>query len=219
LGLDEFLSKISVYAIPALFAVTLHEVAHGWAAKRCGDRTAELLGRLSLNPLKHVDLVGTLLIPALLLGLRLPFFGWARPVPFATAALPHPRRTLILVALAGPAANLVMAMLWGGVLAAAVRAQNGRTLDSWLILMAQAGIVTNIFLGFFNLVPIPPLDGGRVLTALLPERMAATLQKAEPVGVLLVLGLAATRGFGWAFKPAYRAIDYLVSSAWVAAPV
>jgi len=219
LGLDEFLSKISVYAIPVLFAVTLHEVAHGWAAKRCGDRTAELLGRLSLNPLKHVDPVGTLLIPALLLGLRLPFFGWAKPVPLATAALPHPRRALFLVALAGPAANLAMALLWGGVLAAAVRAQSGRTVDSWLILMAQAGIVTNIFLGFFNLVPIPPLDGGRVLTALLPERIGALIQRAEPIGVLLVLGLAATRGFGWVFKPAYRAIDYLVSSVWVAAPV
>jgi Zn-dependent protease len=222
LDLDDFLSKISVYAIPVLLAVSLHEVAQGWTAWRCGDRTPRRLGRLSLNPLKHVDPAGTLILPALLLSLRLPFFGWGRAMPPMTAALAHPRRASMLIGLAGLASNLAMAALWSAALAGALalRARSGGPssnwsilmLDNWLILMAEAGIVTNVFMGFFNLLPLPPLDGGRILAAVLPQRAAAMIGRAQPFGVLVVIGLTATRGFGWMFNPAYQAIRLLLNA-------
>jgi len=215
LDLDAFLIKISIYAIPLLFAVTLHEVAHGWTARYFGDRTAEMLGRLSLNPLRHIDLIGTLLVPAVLLAMSLPVFGWAKPVPVATSALRNPRRASILVAAAGPAANFVMALIWCGVLAAVLRVQSGVTLNNWIVLMAQAGIVANVVLGLFNLLPIPPLDGGRVLAGLLPARIGAGLEKVEPVGLFIVIGLSATHVIGWLFNPAYRAIGHVINALWI----
>jgi Zn-dependent protease len=215
LDLDAFLIKISIYAIPLLFAVTLHEVAHGWTARYFGDRTADMLGRLSLNPLRHIDPVGTLLVPGLLLAMSLPVFGWAKPVPVVTSALRNPRRASILVAAAGPAANFAMALVWCGVLAAVLRLQSSVTLNHWIVLMAQAGIVANVVLGLFNLLPIPPLDGGRVLAGLLPQRMGAGLQKVEPVGLFIVIGLSATHVIGWLFNPAYRAIGHVINALWI----
>src|SRR5258707_13830253 len=159
---------ISIWAIPVLFAITLHEVAHGWMARYFGDRTAEMLGRLSLNPLRHIDPIGTVLVPGLLLAVGGPLFGWAKPVPVATSALRNPRRAMVLVALAGPAANLLMAAVWCVMLGAIVRVKGNETLDGWITLMAQAGILSNVVLAVFNLLPIPPLDGGRVLSGLLP---------------------------------------------------
>ncbi|HTD73476.1 MAG TPA: site-2 protease family protein, partial [Steroidobacteraceae bacterium] len=151
---NEILRKISIFAIPVLVAVTLHEVAHGWMARYFGDRTAELLGRLSLNPLRHIDPLGTLLIPGLLLVVGAPLFGWAKPVPVVTSVLRRPRLALIMVALAGPAANLVMALLWAGILVLVLIVRSGHTLDSWVVLMAQAGILVNVLLAAFNLLPI-----------------------------------------------------------------
>ena len=124
-----------------------------------GDRTAEMLGRLSLNPLRHLDPVGTLLVPAILLAIGGPLIGWAKPVPVATSVLRHPRRAMVLVALAGPLANLLMAMIWCGVLAVAVRFGGSVTLRYWIASMAQAGIIVNVVLAVFNLLPVPPLDG------------------------------------------------------------
>jgi Zn-dependent protease len=215
LDLDAFLIKISIYAIPLLFAITLHEVAHGWTARYFGDRTAELLGRLSLNPLRHIDPVGTLLVPGVLLAMSLPVFGWAKPVPVAMSALRNPRRASILVAAAGPAANFAMALLWCAVLAVVLRVRGGITLNNWIVLMAQAGIVANVVLGLLNLLPIPPLDGGRVLAGLLPVRIGAGLEKVEPVGLLIVIGLSATHVIGWLFDPAYRAMGRVINAIWI----
>jgi Zn-dependent protease len=212
LDLFSFLHKISYWAIPVLFAITLHEVAHGWMARYFGDRTAEMLGRLSLNPLRHIDPIGTVLVPGLLLAVGGPLFGWAKAVPVATSVLRNPRRAMVLVALAGPAANLFMAVVWYGVLGAILRVNGNQTLDGWIALMAQAGILINVVLAVFNLLPIPPLDGGRVLAGLLPPHLSARLEKIEPVGLFIVLGLSAFGLLGWLFNPTYRIIGRIINT-------
>ena len=216
MDLFAYISKISYWAIPVLFAITLHEVAHGLMARYFGDRTAEMLGRLSLNPLRHIDPIGTLLVPGLLLAVGGPLFGWAKPVPVATGALRNPRRATVLVALAGPAANILMAAAWCVVLAAIVRINGNVTLDSWIALMAQAGILINVVLAVFNLLPIPPLDGGRVLAALLPRRFSTRLDKIEPFGLFIVAGLTVLPAFQpvlrVVFGPAFRAVGHVISA-------
>ena len=212
MDLFAFLYKISIWAIPVLFAITLHEVAHGWMARYFGDRTAEMLGRLSLNPLRHIDPIGTLLVPGLLLAVGGPLFGWAKPVPVATSVLRNPRRAMVMVALAGPAANLCMAALWCAVLGAIVRVNGNETLDGWIASMAQAGIWVNVVLAVFNLLPIPPLDGGRVLAGLLPPRLGARLERIEPVGLFIVLGLSVFGLLGWLFDPAYHVMGHVIQA-------
>lgn len=211
-----YIHKISFWAIPVLSAITLHEVAHGWMARYCGDRTAEMLGRLSLNPLRHIDPIGTVLVPGLLLAVGGPLFGWAKPVPVAAGALRYPRRGIILVALAGPAANLLMAALWCVVLAVITRINGIVTLDNWISLMAQAGIFINIVLAVFNLLPIPPLDGWRVLSGLLPPRFSARLEKVDPFGLFIVASIALLPMFQpmlhIVFNPAYRAIGHVINA-------
>ncbi len=206
-----FLLKISIWAIPTLLAITLHEVAHGRMARACGDHTAELLGRLSLNPLRHVDPLGTLAVPGVLLALGLPLIGWARPVPVATAALRHPRRAMVLVALAGPLTNLAMAALWCAILGSVARVDGNPTLIHWVALMAQAGIVINVVLAVFNLLPVPPLDGGRVLAGLLPPALGARLDKVAPFGLVLVFGLSVLRWLDWLFLPAFRVVGRVIT--------
>lgn len=183
--------KIVVWALPVLFAITIHEASHGYAARALGDRTAESLGRLSLNPLRHIDPVGTILVPAVLLVLGGFLFGWAKPVPVNARNLGHPRRDMALVAAAGPLSNLAMALAWGLLLKFALGA-GGDGLWLGLRYMAIAGIVINLVLMVLNLLPLPPLDGGRVLTGLVPETLARRLDRIEPYGLLILVVLLAT---------------------------
>lgn len=194
--MDQFtlLQKIILYVIPILFAITIHETAHGWVASMLGDQTAKVLGRLTLNPIKHIDIIGTVLLPAVLLFLGGFIFGWAKPVPITWQNLKHPRRDVALVALAGPASNLVMAVLWAGL------AKLGSILiihSYWLpfaeplYYMAIIGIFFNIVLMVLNLIPLPPLDGSRVIACMLKGKVASYYMRIEPYGFLILLALLA----------------------------
>jgi Zn-dependent protease len=196
---------IAVYAIPVILAITLHEAAHAWLASRLGDPTARLQGRVSANPLRHVDPIGTLLVPALILlvgkalGAGGLLFGWAKPVPVDASAFRSPRRDLGLVAAAGPGANLLMALGWAIVLKLLVL---WSVQVEFLVLMAQAGILCNLGLAILNLLPVPPLDGGRIVASLLPLRAAIVWYRLERFGLLIVLALLATGLLGAIITPA-----------------
>ena len=184
----------SILAVPVVFAITLHEVAHGWAAKQLGDPTAYKLGRLSLNPLKHVDPLGTIIVP---LGLAYLtngafYFGWAKPVPVVYGNLRNPKRDMVLVAAAGPGANLVMATAWTlayivAIMLGAAAIIAGAPDDDWIIRVCTAGIFFNVLLMVFNLLPIPPLDGSKVLAGFLPPRGAEVIHRLEPFGLIIVM--------------------------------
>ena len=187
MDLNSFLTTFSIAAIPVIFAITLHEVAHGWVAKSFGDRTAEMQGRLSLNPIRHIDPVGTILVPALLLAIGGFMFGWAKPVPVDPRNLRDPRPNMAVVSFAGPAANFAMALAWGFVMVIAQDINLGAA-SEWLILMGAYGITFNIAIGLLNLIPIPPLDGGQLLQNLLPVGpLTELLDRIRPFGFLIVL--------------------------------
>ncbi|HRD48002.1 MAG: site-2 protease family protein [Candidatus Competibacter sp.] len=179
-----------ILAPPLLLAITLHEVAHGWVALLCGDTTAKRLGRLSLNPLRHVDPIGTVLVPAIMAIVGGFIFGWAKPVPVSYNRLHRPKRDMALVALAGPASNLLMALGWA---LAAVIGHSLQTALPWLgqplMAMGVAGVNVNVMLGALNLVPIPPLDGSRVLAGMLPDRVGQTMAQIEPYGLIILVFL------------------------------
>ena len=194
------IEAIAINAIPLILAITIHEAAHGYIAKRLGDNTAYLLGRVTLNPFKHIDLVGTLLIPLALILLNSGFLiGYAKPVPVRFDRLKNPKIDMIWVALAGPGSNFIQAIIWATLW---FMPQLLGIDEPYLGAVAKAGVMWNISLLVFNLLPIPPMDGGRVLTGLLPYRQAVTFSRIEPWGFFIVLGLALSGLIGiWWMQP------------------
>lgn len=193
------IQKIAIWSIPVLFAITLHEVAHGWVASKFGDQTARLAGRLTINPLKHIDLMGTVIVPILMLVFGGFIFGWAKPVPVDSRNMRHPRYNMAIVALAGPVSNLIMALFW------AVITKIGLNLNAWfgipLIYMGQAGMMINIVLCVLNCLPIPPLDGGRALYNVLPGKLGWNLYRLEPYGFLIIVLLMLSGILSYVLEP------------------
>lgn len=184
-----FIQQLTIWALPVLFAITLHEVAHGWVASKFGDKTALMLGRLSLNPINHIDLFGTIIIPGILLATGGILFGWAKPVPVNWNNLRKPRRDMALVALAGPIANLIMAFFWAAIAKIGMALHINESAPRALYLMGMAGININLLLLVFNLLPLPPLDGSRIVTSLLPNKTAWQYNRIEPYGFIILLVL------------------------------
>ena len=212
--LTELIQTVLIYALPVLFAITIHEAAHGYAARHFGDNTAAMMGRITLNPIKHIDPIGTILMPLLLYfatsGAFL--FGYAKPVPVRFDQLRHPKRHMIWVALAGPASNFVQAVFWGLLLIVLV----GTGLhERFFLEMCRAGILVNLVMWAFNLFPLPPLDGGRILVGLLPWKQAQLVARVEPYGFFIVMALviAGVVGSYW-LRPlmslGYSAIDLIL---------
>jgi len=193
------IQTLAIYALPVIFAITLHEAAHGYVARYFGDNTAWQLGRVSLNPVRHIDPVGTVIVPLAmlmlgrLLGGGIPLFGWAKPVPVNFGALRHPKADMLWVALAGPAANLIMALAWAVLFKLALVAPHN-FFSYPLGLMSDAGIQINIWIMALNLLPIPPLDGGRIVTSLLPMKLAIRFASIERYGFIILLALIAMPG-------------------------
>ncbi len=188
MDIEKIIYTIAVWAIPVIFAITVHEVAHGWVANKLGDGTAKMLGRLTLNPIKHIDPIGTIVVPIAMVLLSGFAFGWAKPVPVNTRNLRQPRRDMAIVAIAGPLANVVMAIMWVIFLKLATLVSDAN-IAKGLVAMASAGITINLVLFIFNLFPIPPLDGSKVLAGFVSPSVSAILDKIEPYGFFIVMGL------------------------------
>jgi Zn-dependent protease len=208
------LATIVLWAVPVVFAITLHEAAHGFVARQFGDQTAYMLGRVTLNPLKHIDPIGTIAVPGFLIAVsmltRAPLFifGWAKPVPVNFGNLRHPKRDMLWVAGAGPCANFVMALAWALLLKAA--APGGMIDSNGFFEMAKAGIDVNLVLMALNLLPIPPLDGGRIALSLLPGPIAYRYSRLEPYGFMIVIALLATGVLNYLMLPVMRAGEYAI---------
>ncbi|MGG7055606.1 site-2 protease family protein [Nitrosomonas sp. ANs5] len=204
--MDSIIQGITIYALPVIFAITLHEAAHGYVAKHFGDLTAEMAGRISLNPIRHIDPVGTILVPLtmfvaskLMMGGGF-LFGWAKPVPVNFSQLRRPKRDMLWVAAAGPGANLLMAFFWAAVIKLGLAFPES-TYAKPLILMGIAGIEINVILMVLNLLPLPPLDGGRIAVSLLPNRLAWKFAQIEPYGFIILLTLLISGALGVVLWP------------------
>ena len=208
---DQLIQTIALAAIPVLFAITLHEAAHGYVAKHFGDLTASREGRISLNPLRHIDPLGTVILPMLTLALGGILFGWAKPVPVNFAALRRPKQDMLWVAVAGPATNLFMALAWALLYKLALlNPENYFAVPA--LGMAKFGIEINVVLMMLNLLPLPPLDGGRVAISLLPHSLAWQLARIEPYGMFILILLAVSNGLNWILSPLVNTMFNLIAS-------
>ena len=206
---DNLIQTISIAAIPILFAITLHEAAHGYAARMFGDNTAYREGRISLNPLRHIDPVGTVLLPLVTLALGGVLFGWAKPVPVNFGALRNPKKDMFWVAIAGPASNLIMATGWALLFKLAYGYPDNYFAEPMMD-MARIGIQINIVLMVLNLIPLPPLDGGRVAVSLLPNKQAYQLSRIEPYGMFILIFMAMTPVLGAVLFPLVKLAESLL---------
>ena len=194
--MESLIQTITIYALPVLFGITLHEAAHGYVARMFGDPTAYQAGRISLNPIRHIDPVGTIVVPLVLLfstkmmGGAGMLFGWAKPVPVDWGKLRRPKQDMLWVALAGPASNLVMAVVWA--IGLRLMAESGMTVESFWVQMSAAGVNVNLVLMALNLFPLPPLDGGRIVFSLLPHSLAWKYARLEPYGMVILIVLMLT---------------------------
>jgi Zn-dependent protease len=207
--IDQLIQTISLAAIPVLFAITLHEAAHGYVARHFGDMTAYQQGRISLNPLRHIDPVGTILLPLLTLWMGGILFGWAKPVPVNFSALRNPKKDMLWVAIAGPASNLVMALGWALLYKMAWMIPANYFAEP-LLGMAEIGIQINVVLMVLNLLPLPPLDGGRVAVSMLPHRQAYQLAKIEPYGMFILIFLLITNLLGLILWPLVKMVTQVI---------
>ncbi|MEZ5536131.1 MAG: site-2 protease family protein [Thiolinea sp.] len=218
MDIERIIFLIAAGAIPVLFAITLHEVAHGWVANKLGDSTAKMLGRLTVNPVKHIDPVGTIALPIGMLVMSLATmgqpmaFGWAKPIPVNTRNLKSPRKDMAIVAVAGPLSNFIMAVFWTLVLIIVMNLISDPNIGRGFATMAQIGIVFNLILMVLNLLPLPPLDGGRVLAGLVPRSMADVLDRIEPYGFIILIGLLFLGVLGQLIGPIISALySFLIS--------
>ncbi len=207
MDIANLIQTVLIYALPVLFAITVHEAAHGYAARYFGDNTAYALGRITLNPLKHIDPIGTIAMPLLLYfstgGAFL--FGYAKPVPVRFGNLRNPKRDMIWVALAGPGVNLIQAIIWGVLLYVVV----GTGVDErFFVEMCKAGTLVNVVMFVFNLFPLPPLDGGRILVGLLPYKQAELVSRVEPYGFFVVMGLVVAGVLGTIWMRPLMSLTY-----------
>ena len=201
------ISQIFIYAIPILLAVSLHEAAHGWIAHLLGDPTAKRLGRLTVNPLKHIDPIGTIAVPLVLIYVTGIPFGWAKPVPVDVSNFQHPQKDMALVALAGPASNFFMAICWMLIMIFALKVLPPSSFAVILKEMAKMGVLFNVVLMVLNLLPVPPLDGGRIVTGVLPFKIAVVFARYELIGMLLVIFLLASGFLGKILMPIVQAVQ------------
>ena len=222
MNMSNIIQVIGVVIVPLLFAITLHEAAHGWMASKLGDKTALMLGRVSMNPVRHLDLFGTLILPLVMIILKFPIiFGWAKPVPITPENFHHPRRDMALVASAGLLANLLMAFLWALLLKidlwsmqSGVWAQHAVSSDikSYLYQVCTYGMMINCILFVLNILPIPPLDGSRIVSAILPPRLAVRYERIEPYGIYILLGLIIFRLLNFILLPLVFGLFVLIQT-------
>lgn len=213
--MQQILYTIAIWAVPVLFAITLHEAAHGWVASKLGDPTARQLGRISMNPIKHIDPMGTIVIPLVLVTLSGFIIGWAKPVPVDPRHFKQPLLDMALVALAGPVSNFIMACGWALLITISANALADTSIAYHLIQMGKAGMTINIILMVLNMLPIPPLDGGRVVAGILPKSVALSFMRIEPFGMWIILALLVSGILGKILWPIVVKFDAIISAIFI----
>lgn len=213
--MQQILYTIAIWAVPVLFAITLHEAAHGWVASKLGDPTARQLGRITMNPIKHIDPVGTIAVPLVLVMLSGFIIGWAKPVPVDPRHFKQPLLDMALVALAGPVSNFIMACGWALLITLSTTMLADSPVAIHLLRMAQAGMTINLILMVLNLIPIPPLDGGRVVAGVLPKQMALSFMRIEPYGMWIILALLFSGVLGKILWPVVLRFDAIISAIFI----